>query len=116
MARTKKTARNSLQSQHGNSKVAAKLLKMHIDQNILGIPSLKEEKRFGYTQIHVPLQKYNTSCDWRVIANAVRFLESRFYNPELNLSDYPYAWVILIKERAINAIMEHAICPYIFGM
>ncbi|KAH7426786.1 hypothetical protein KP509_10G016600 [Ceratopteris richardii] len=44
MARTKKTARNSLQSQHGNSKVAAKLLKMHIDQNILGIPSLKEEK------------------------------------------------------------------------
>ncbi|KAH6556057.1 hypothetical protein KP509_1Z207800 [Ceratopteris richardii] len=112
MARTKKTARNLLQSQHGNCKIAAKLLKMHIDQNFPVIPKLNEEKRFGYIQIHVPLHKDNTSCGWRVIANTVRLLERRFYNIELNLLDYPDAWVILIKERAINTIMKHAICPY----
>ncbi|KAH7314959.1 hypothetical protein KP509_21G028500 [Ceratopteris richardii] len=25
---------------------------------------------------------------------------------------YPDAWVILIRKRALNAIMKHAICPY----
>ncbi|KAH7372918.1 hypothetical protein KP509_17G029000 [Ceratopteris richardii] len=107
---------NSLQSQHGNCKVAyftampsilifslqcsaAKLLKMHIDQNFPGIAKLNEQKQFGYIQIHVPLQRDSTSCGWRVVANAVRFLERRFYSPELNLSDYPEAWIILIRER-----------------
>ncbi|KAH7291860.1 hypothetical protein KP509_29G038800 [Ceratopteris richardii] len=62
---------NSLPSQHGNCKVAAKLLKMHIDQNFLGIAKMNEQKQFGYSQIHVPLQRDSTSCGWRVIANAV---------------------------------------------
>ncbi|KAH7420820.1 hypothetical protein KP509_13G024400 [Ceratopteris richardii] len=103
---------NSLPSQHGNCKVAAKLLKMHIDQNFPGIAKMNEQKQFGYSQIHVPLQRDSTSCGWRVIANAVRFLERRFYSPGLNLSDYPDAWIILIRERAINSIMKHAICPH----
>ncbi|KAH7279222.1 hypothetical protein KP509_37G011100 [Ceratopteris richardii] len=87
---------------------------MHIDQNFPGIAQLNEQKQFGYIQIHVPLLKDAMSCGWRVIANVVRFLERRFYSPELNLSDYPDAWIILMRERerAINGIMKHAICPY----
>ncbi|KAH7422784.1 hypothetical protein KP509_12G025500 [Ceratopteris richardii] len=46
---------NSLPSQHGNCKVAAKLLKMHIHQNFPGIAKMNEQKQFGYSRIHVPL-------------------------------------------------------------
>ncbi|KAH7314787.1 hypothetical protein KP509_21G020000 [Ceratopteris richardii] len=78
---------------------AEKLLKMHIDQNFPRIAKLNDQKQFGYIQIHVPSQKDAMPCGWRVIANVVRFLERRFYSPDLNLSYYPDAWIILIRER-----------------
>ncbi|KAI5070844.1 hypothetical protein GOP47_0015187 [Adiantum capillus-veneris] len=98
---------NSLSSIHGKSKLAAKLIVGHLsttnkDYNI---------GAFKYYDQKVPLQTYSTSCGWRVLANAWRYLESRFRMTTLTLHDYPESWVTWVRDKAVSMVLERSINP-----
>ena len=90
---------------------AAKFVKTHLNERFPELKALEEDQPFRYLIQDVPLQKDSTSCGWRVIANAWRFIEAKFRMTTLELNEYPKAWLMWVREKAISQIMATAVTP-----
>lgn len=116
---------------------ASKVIIAYLEKNYEDLEN--PDKPFKFFSQACPIQPDSHSCGWRTIANAWRFIESKYISPSISvrsfsfplvlfifiliylthvffsygqLHDYPESWIEWIREWSISLLLEKAICPY----